>query len=101
MFYFKSGESDALIKCFRETISKNKSEFRHMPEDEAVFQKDDYSEIYDLQNEETINKFRGITGLSIDKFELSKLLGKHLRISGLIDDVNEYGFEKQINEILN
>lgn len=72
-----------------------------MPEDEAVFQKDDYSEIYDLQNEETINKFRGITGLSIDKFELSKLLGKHLRISGLIDDVNENGFEKQINEILN
>lgn len=101
LFYFKSGESDALIKCFRETISKNKSEFRHMPEDEAVFQRDDYSEIYDLQNEETINKFRGITGLSIDKFELSKLLGKHLRISGLIDDVNENGFEKQINEILN
>lgn len=101
IFYFKSGESDALITCFKENISKNKSEFRHMPEDETVFQKDDYSKIYDLHNEETINKFRGITGISVNKFELSKLLGKHLRIGGLINDVRENGFDEQINKILN
>lgn len=101
VFYFKNGETDALINCFRETIAKNKSEFRHMPEDEAVFQKDDYSEIYDLQNNETINKFRGITGISVDKFELSKLLGKHLRIGGMISDVKETGFESQITKIFN
>lgn len=101
IFYFKSSETDALITCFKDSIAKNKSEFRHMPEDEAVFQKDDYSEIYDLQNNETINKFRGITGISIDKFELSKLLGKHLRIGGLIDDVRETGFENQIEKIFN
>lgn len=101
IFYFKTGESDALITCFRESIAKNKSEFRHMPEDEAIFQKDDYSKIYDLQNDETINKFRGISGISIDKYELSKLLGKHLRIGGLIDDAKETGFEVQINKILN
>lgn len=101
IFYFKSGESDALLTCFKENIAKNKSEFRHMPEDEAIFQKDDYSKIYDLQNDETINKFRGITGISIDKYELSKLLGKHLRIGGLIHDVRETGFEKQIFKILN
>lgn len=101
IFYFRAGESDALITCFKENISKNKSEFRHMPEDEAIFQKDDYSKIYDLQNDETINKFRGIRGISIDKFELSKLLGKHLRIGGLIDDVKETRFEEQIIKILN
>ena len=101
IFYFRAGESDALITCFKENIAKNKSEFRHMPEDEAVFQKDDYSKIYDLQNDETINKFRGISGISIDKYELSKLLGKHLRIGGLIHDVREFGFEKQICKILN
>lgn len=101
IFYFRTGESDALITCFKENISKNKSEFRHMPEDEAIFHKDDYSKIYDLQNDETINKFRGITGISIDKFELSKLLGKHLRIGGLINDVRETGFEVQIKKILN
>lgn len=101
IFYFKSGESDALITCFKENISKNKSEFRHMPEDETIFQKDDYSQIYDLQNDETINKFRGITGISIDKFELSKMLGKYLRIGGLINDEKENGFEVQICRILN
>lgn len=101
IFYFKAGESDALITCFKENISKNKSEFRYMPEDEAVFQKDDYSKIYDLQNNETINKFRGISGMEIDKYELSKLLGKHLRIAGLIQDIKELGFERQILKILN
>lgn len=101
IFYFKSNETDALITCFRENIAKNKSEFRHMPEDEAVFQKEDYSIIYDLQNDETINKFRGITGISVNKFELSKLLGKHLRIGGLISDVKETGFENQIEKIFN
>ena len=101
IFYFSSEESDALITCFRENIAKNKSEFRHMPEDEAIFQKDDYSEIYDLQNNETINKFRGISGISIDKFELSKLLGKYLRIGGLIQDSKERKFDNQIDKIFN
>lgn len=99
VFYFKSGESDALIKCFRDTISKNKSEFRHMPEDEHVFQKDDYSEIYDLKNAASINKLRGIEGISIDKYNLSKLLGKYLRIGGLVRDNKERGIVKHINKI--
>lgn len=101
IFYFKEGESDALITCFRENIAKNKSEFRHMPEDEAIFQKDDYSKIYGLKNDETLNKFRGISGISIDKYELSKLLGKHLRIGGLIKDVRETGFERHVSKIFN
>lgn len=101
IFHFKSGESDALISCFKKTIWKNKSEFRHMPEDEAVFQQDDYSGIYNLENRETINKFRGIDGISVDKFELSKLLGKHLRIDGLIEDKKETQFEREIIKIFN
>lgn len=101
IFHFKSGESDALISCFKKTIWKNKSEFRHMPEDEAVFQQDDYSGIYNLENRETINKFRGIDGITVDKFELSKLLGKHLRIDGLIEDKKETQFEQEIIKIFN
>lgn len=101
IFHFKSGESDALISCFKKTIWKNKSEFRHMPEDEAVFQREDYSGIYNLENRETINKFRGIDGISVDKFELSKLLGKHLRIDGLIEDKKETLFEQEIIKIFN
>lgn len=101
MFYFRSNESDALLTCFREKIAKNKSEFRHMPEDEMVFQKDDYSEIYELKNEESINKLRGVSGIEIDKFELSKLLGKHLRIGGMIEDNKETNLNKHILKIFN
>lgn len=101
VFYFKKCETDALITCFRNNISKNKSEFRRMPEDVAVFQRDDYSEIYHLQTDESPNKFRGINGILLDKYELSKFLGKHLRIGGLIEDVVESKFEKDINVIFN
>lgn len=101
IFYFNAGHSDALLKCFRQNISKNKSEFRFMPEDEAVFQDDDYTEIYDLQDSESINKLRGLDGVSIDKFNLSKFLGKYLRISGLVNDKIESQFEKDIDVIFN
>ncbi len=101
IFYFNSGESDALITCFREEVAKNKSEFRHMPEDESFFQHDNYNEIYTLKNNDTINKLRGVDGISIDKFELSKFLGKHLRIGGLIDDKIESRFEKDVLKIFN
>lgn len=101
IFYFKKGETDALITCFRESIAKNKSEFRHLPEDESILTKDDYDEIYNLHNSETINKFRGINGISVDKFELSKLLGKYLRISGLVTDAKESNFKKQVEKIFN
>lgn len=101
IFYFKKGETDALITCFRESIAKNKSEFRHMPEDESIIQDKDHDEIYNLQNSETINKFRGINSISINKFELSKLLGKYLRISGLVSDAKESCFNEQIKKIFN
>lgn len=101
LFYFQSKESDALLTCFKENISRNKSEFRHLPEDEAVFQRDDYSEIYNLESSDTINKLRGINGVSLDKFKLSKFLGKYLRIGGMIQDKIEFKFVKDILKIYN
>ncbi len=101
IFYFKSSESDALLTCFQANIAKNKSEFRHLPEDESVFQKDDYSEIYSLKNSDTINKLRGVDGIELNRFELSKFLGKYLRIGGMIKDKIESRFEKDILKIFN
>jgi len=99
IFYFKHDESDALITCFKSNIAKNKSEFRHLPEDEAVFQQDDYSDIYSLSNNDTVNKFRGIESISLDKYKLSKFLGKYLRVGGMIQDKSESRFEKDILKI--
>ena len=99
IFYFKSGESDALLSCFKDNISKNKSEFRHLPEDEAVFQRDDYNDIYSLKSSESPNKLRGVDSIEIDKFELSKFLGKYLRVGGMIDNKFESRFERDILKI--
>lgn len=49
IFYFNSAQSDALLSCFKDKLNKNKSEFRFLPEDEAVFQNDDYTEIFSLK----------------------------------------------------
>lgn len=100
VFYFKSGHSDALISCFRENINKNKSEFRRMPEDDAVFLNDDYSEIFELE-QKGINKFREVSGISLDKYGLSKYLGKYQRVSGLVNDKHESKFIKDIEKIFN
>lgn len=99
VFYFRHGESNAILQCFRNHIMHNKSEFRFLPEDEAVFDANDYSEIYDIDNKESINKLRGVDGISIDKFALSKLLGKYMRISGLINDRVETRFAQDIAKI--
>lgn len=98
LFYFESGQSEALIKCFREKISKNKSEFRNMPEDDPVFQKDDYTEIY-VMDQTGVNKLRDVNGLKLDKYELSKYLGKYQRISGIVTDKKEHQFVKDIKKI--
>lgn len=99
IFYFSCDESVSLLMCFKERIAKIKSEFRHLPEDESVFQKDDYNEIYSLKNSESPNKLRGVDGIEIDKFELSKFLGKYLRIGGLVDNSVESKFEKDVLKI--
>lgn len=70
-----------------------------MPEDNAVFSDNDYSDIYDLNYKDTINKFRGIEGMSIDPYMLSKFLGKYLRIGSLIVDETESRFAKDIIKI--
>lgn len=98
VFYFDRNNTDAMIACFREKIIKNKSEFRRMPEDDAVFQKDDYQSIFELE-QSGVNKFRDVKDVSLDKFQLSKYLGKYQRICGLISDVPKARFIQDISKI--
>ena len=99
IFYFDPNQTDALLDCFQTKLQENKSEFRFLPEDESIFRWDDYSEIYSLIEKEGPNKLRGVDGISIDKFNLSKFLGKYMRISGLVDDSKEKRFERDIPKI--
>lgn len=98
VFYFDKDNTDALITCFREKIGKSRSEFRQMPEDDAVFQRDDYQSIFELE-QSGLNKFRDVKGVALDKFQLSKYLGKYQRISGLVNDSKKARFIQDISKI--
>ena len=100
LFYFHSGSTKALLDCFKTKIAQNASEFRLLPDMDAVLKYHNYSEIFNLRSEESINKFRGITGIELDKFALSKFLGKYQKVSGMIESKEENQFEKDMMLIL-
>ena len=99
LFYFNAAQSDALLTCFQKGLRENKSEFRFLPEDEPVFQRDDYSEIYEFSERDGPNKLRGVEGIRLDRFKLSKFLGKYMRISGMVEDEKESQFVADIDKI--
>ena len=99
ILYFNSGNSDALIKGFREKLRNNKSEFRFLPEDVSAFQEDDYVEIYEIKEGTSPHVFRDVKDISVDKYRLSKYLGKYTRICELVHDKKETQFEKDIEKI--
>lgn len=100
LFYFQSGSTRALLECFKTKIARNASEFRLLPDMDSILKYHNYSEIFDLRSEESINKFRGITGIELDKFALSKFLGKYRKVSGMIESKEENQFEKDLMLIL-
>ena len=99
-FYFRSDGPDAMINEFLDHIKENKSEFRQLPDVDLDIITEDFNKIYDVKNDETINKLRGITDITINKYELSKLLGKYLRVVGLVDDLNNDAFIVELNRAL-
>lgn len=87
-FYFSNGGSKAILKSFQETINNNKSEFRLMPGEEDYFENFDYSNVYELYKEKnsSVNKFREINDVYVNKYNLSKFMGKMNRVCMVLDD---------------
>ena len=101
VFYFRQGATRALLDCFRTQIGQNASEFRFLPDMDHILVKNDYSEIFKLQNDETLHKLHGVSGVSLDKFSLSKFLGKYRKAGGMIRDKKETAFDRDLLTILN
>lgn len=101
VFYFQSGATQALLNCFQTQIARKVSEFRMMPDMDRVLRDKDYSEIFDLRNSDSINKLRSVEGITINKFSMSKFLGKYRKVCSLINDKKEENaFEKDLMVIL-
>lgn len=100
IFYFREGATRALLDCFRTQIAQNASEFRFLPDMDTTLDKNNYSEIFCLSSNDTIHKLRGVTGVSLDKFSLSKFLGKYRKVGSMIRDKKETAFDKDLTTIL-
>ena len=100
VFYFREGGTQALIDCFQKQIEKNASEFRYMPDLDDVLSKNDYSEIVCLKQKDSIQKLNEVTGIELDKYTLSKFLGKYRKVSAMINDKKENSFDTNILAIL-
>lgn len=98
VFYYAAGMSDATLATLQEEIRRNSSEFRRLPEDIRVVSEDDYKEIYEIY-QKGITKLREIDGISVDKYKLSKYLGKYFRLSTLLSDHEKKKFIKDFEKI--
>ncbi|MBE6051747.1 MAG: hypothetical protein E7214_14125 [Clostridium sp.] len=98
IFYLKAGGTKALIDKFKESIKNNSSEFRLLPDGNNIFL-DNYNDIYKLKQNESINSLRGIEDIKIDKYELSKFIGKNLTVANLIKDASESKFYDDLEKI--
>lgn len=96
IFYFSHKNSSELLTKFRNYLGENKSEFRFLPEDKVPFQEDSYTQIFDVKQHE-LNKFRDISEIKLNKYNLSKFLAKYQQMisNHLCDDV------KFINKVIN
>lgn len=81
LFYFQSGATKALLTCFQSQIKNNISEFRMLPDMDAVIQYQDYSELFQIKNEDSINKLRSVTGVELDRFSLAKFSVNIVRLA--------------------
>ena len=91
IIYLRANGTKALIDKFRDEIRKNSSEFRLLPDGASLFL-EHYNDIYNLKQGESINKLRGIDGIELSKYSLSKFIGKLLTIGNYIEDASESKF---------
>mgnify|MGYP002673363028 CR=1 FL=1 len=85
LFVFNSGSSDMLLRYFQNEILRNSSEFRFLAPADTVYSVDAYCKIFDVNYSDSINKISSLKDIGINKFELSKFLGKQMSISMLTD----------------
>lgn len=86
VFYFHAHVTGAVISCFQKEIAKNASGFMNLPEFGESYEPIEDIGVFDIHRDDTINKFNSITEVKIDKFNLSKNVGKATFISTMVND---------------
>lgn len=98
IFYFAQGTTTALIDSFRKQIAQNASAFNFLPNIDYMICDNDFDEFFKIIREGSLNKFNGIKNFEFDKYGASKALGKIVKVSSAVNDLNQMFF---IEKILN
>lgn len=91
--YFDHKESHAAIDIFMRNLSKNRSEFRFLPNEEVITEEFD-NEAYQLLYKDSVNKIRNIQEFKQDKYGAAKYLAKQIFLSKLKDNEQNDEFKK-------
>ena len=97
-FYVDKNGYDTIIEKIKSDISRNTSEFNFLPE-KAVSEIN--GDILQFEREDTVNKLRAVNGVSIDKYALSKAIGKNVKMSQYAEAKAIDVFIRNIDQLLN
>jgi hypothetical protein len=89
LFYFSPDWPHAMLNKFQKALEENSSAFWFLPDEEDMKDSLD-DEAYDMQYEDTINKFRSVSDVKASKYGASVFLAKRIKLailhSGSPDD---------------
>lgn len=97
-FYIDKDGYSNIIEKIQDDICKNSSEFNYIPET-AIEELD--TDILKFEREDTVNKIRAINKSTIDKYTLSKTVGKNIMMSKFAEDDTAEKFAKSLEQVLN
>ncbi|WP_078766843.1 hypothetical protein [Eubacterium uniforme] len=96
-FYVDKSGYDTIIKKIEKDIAQNTSEFNYLPEDSNSMTKED---ILQFERVDTVNKLRSLNGVSIDKYVLSKAIGKNVMMAPFVEKETVDSFVNSIDQLL-
>lgn len=96
-FYLDKDGSKAVIERIKKDIAKNTSEFNFIPEE---FGNNLSTDLYDVTREDTVNKVRSIKSAELDKYVLSKAVGKNVLMSAFSTEEDIDAFCKSLDCVL-
>ena len=80
LFYFSPDWPHAMLNKFQKALEENSSAFWFLPDEEELTDSLD-DEAYDMQYEDTINKFRSVADVKTSKFGASVFLAKRIKLA--------------------
>lgn len=97
-FFFLSKEgSKNLISDIERDIRNNSSEFNFIPEENFD---EEISRLFEIKRTGTVNKISGITSVTLDKYALSKSIGKRVMMSAFEEEKQVENFTEELKQIL-